>query len=137
MLRLPPGLPAISLFRTPATRRVWCPRCDHLFHASAKAISLRCPSCTAAVEPKDLSLTHSLAGEVTAIGRVVVPATMKLTGKLTCAELDNAGFFKGKARVGGAVELQANSQTVGELSCRSLSMAAGARVHCTASIGKV
>lgn len=137
MLRIPPGMPSIKFFQSPATRRVWCPRCDHLFQASSKAISLRCPACTAAVEPRDLSLTHSLSGEVTAIGKVVVPATMKLSGKLICAELDNAGVFNGQARVGGAVELHEQSQTLGEISCRSLSMQVGARVRCTAAIGEV
>ncbi len=137
MLRLPPGRPSIRSPHPAALRRVWCPRCDHQFEASAKAISLRCPACTAGIEPRDLALTQSITGDVTIIGRVEVPPSMAIKGRLVCAELESHGLIKGQARVGGTIHLSAQSQTLGQISSRCLTMDPGARIHCLANIGSM
>ena len=135
MLRPPPRSSPRRSPTPTASRRVWCPKCDHMFDASAKALSLRCPRCTHGLVPRDVDLTESVNGDISVNGRVNVPTSMKLIGRLTCAELTSNGQFSGAARVGGAVRLEADSFTHGEIVCRSLHMSKGARFHARAVIG--
>ncbi|MCC7204340.1 MAG: polymer-forming cytoskeletal protein [Phycisphaeraceae bacterium] len=121
----------------PAVRRVWCPDCGHVFHASAKALSLRCPRCTHALAPSDYQVTGSLRGDLTVIGRVDIPSQMRMQGRLICGEFTNQGQFIGQARVGGPVELTAESQTRGAIACHSLRMAPGAKLRAKAAIGSM
>lgn len=135
MLR-PPSL--LRHFRQPQprhTRQVWCPRCDHLFDVSARVLSLRCPRCGEGLAPRDLDVTASLQGDITALGLVTLPPHMRITGRLTCTRLTSGGDIQGSLTVGSTLELQPGSRTQGEITCRTLHMHPGAQVRAQASIG--
>jgi len=125
-------------FRPPqplATRRVWCPVCGHVGHVSVRAISVRCASCTAPLQPGDLEVGESLRGDLTVLGHVTVRPQMAVVGRLVCGDLTNEGEIRGVARVGGRVDLRPGSRTTGQLVCQSLHIARGAKLRVLAAIG--
>jgi hypothetical protein len=135
MLR-PPSL--LRHFRQPQprqTRQVWCPGCDHLFDVSTRVLSLRCPQCGQGIAPRDLDVTASMNGDITALGLVTLPPTMRITGRLTCARLTSGGEFQGELTVGSALELEPGSKTQGTIACRTLLMHEGAQLRAQARIG--
>lgn len=120
-----------------ATRQVWCPQCEHVFDVSVRAMSVRCPTCAAAIEPGDLQLTASIHGDVKVIGQVLIPASMELRGRLLCVQLVSEGRFAGRARVGGRIELRPGSETHAELAAAGLRVERGARLRGRAAIGRM
>jgi hypothetical protein len=119
----------------PETRRVWCPICGSVGHVSVRAISMRCASCTAPLQPGDLEVGESLQGDLTVLGHVSVRPQMAVVGRLTCGELTNEGEIRGAVRVGGCVDLRQGSRTTGQLVCQSLHITRGARLRVLAAIG--
>lgn len=133
-----PKLNFKALFRPPqpaATQRVWCSACGYVGQVSARAISIRCPSCTALLRPRDLDVGKSLRADLTVSGRVTVRPRKVLAGRLVCGELTNHGEIHAAVRVGGRAELHPGSSTTGQLVCQSLHIAPGAKLHVLAAIG--
>lgn len=127
-----------ALFRPPqpaATRRVWCPACGYVGQVSLRAVSMRCPSCTALLRPADLNVTRSLRADLTVSGHVTVQRRKVLSGRLVCGQLTNHGEIHGTLRVGGCAQLHPGSSTTGQLVCQSLHLSAGASLRARAAIG--
>ncbi len=134
---LKPALSAIHP-RSPQpreVRKVGCPHCGHPFEISSRAMSVRCPGCTRPLEFKDLTLRQKLEGDIHTMGRVGIEGPGEMIGRLVCGTLTNEGRFEGQAICYGAIELQGQSLTTGEISARSLKVERGATLRARAQIG--
>ncbi len=120
--------------RPPQRRKVYCPACRHGFELSRRAVTVRCPKCTAPLAFDDLQLSQRVEGAVTTMGHVVLGASSSVAARLTCGMLSSAGRFEGKATVYGTVTLEPGSRTSGELTARSLTVQRGATCDATVRI---
>ncbi|MEM0915223.1 MAG: polymer-forming cytoskeletal protein [Planctomycetota bacterium] len=135
-----PLKPAMAAFHPrqpqPADKRsVTCPSCGHAFEISAKAMSVRCPTCTRPLQFSDLEIKQRLAGEVATMGRVALHRSGEISGKLVCGELDTAGSFQGDALVYGRLRLMQGSLTTGTLTARAIATDPGATLRARLAVG--
>ena len=118
-----------------AQRPVQCPRCNHRFSISRKALSFRCPQCTEPLEFEDYHVRCDVKHDVTTLGQVDIDAGCKMDGKVVCGCLVNRGKFKGHARVYGAIQLAVDSLTSGQIVAQSLTAPPGSHLQAKLLIG--
>lgn len=100
-------------------------------------MSLTCPRCTQPLRFEDVTVDRTLKGQLNTMGHIDIAEDSRMSGKIACGQLTNAGTFTGNAIVHGPVYLTTASETSGELQCRSLTIEDGASLEGKLKIGNI
>ncbi len=82
-----------------------------------------------------LRIDGEIDGDVTVKGKVVIGATGKIKGTLTCANADIEGNFNGKIVVKEMLSLRSTATIEGEVFINKLSVDPGASFNATCTMG--
>ena len=118
------------------TRNVACPQCRRVVETPRRAITLRCPHCTAPLQLQDAVVSRPLVGTVRTLGNVKVTKRGSVRGTVDCAALLVEGAAEGDITVRGSVLLSSRGALRGKVVARSLVAPKGARVSATLTIGE-
>lgn len=77
----------------------------------------------------DLRIAGVIDGETLCEGKVIITATGKVIGNLSCTELDSAGTLEGEVRTASRVTLRKTAQVNGDVYTRILVVEEGGQIN--------
>ncbi len=118
------------------TRNVACPQCRRIVEAPRRAMTLRCPFCTAPLQLQDALVSRPVVGTVTTLGTVKVTRRGCVRGRVDCSSLLVDGVVDGRATVRGRTIVSSRGRVEGDLVTRGLIVARGGAMNADVVIGE-
>jgi len=116
---------------TPAeTREVLCHHCNRPIDVSVGAMTVNCRHCHRRVVLEDLKIkAYHAAVRVETAGRIEVQRKAHVVAELRGDSIDVLGKIKGNVTCVGPIHLGKKAETIGDISCRSMVVEAGATLE--------
>ena len=83
------------------------------------------------VSKADFRIDGVVEGNITTTGKVVVGASVKISGKLNCSNADVSGSISGHIQISETLSLMSESYIQGDITTAKLSVEEGAQVDAT------